>query len=81
MIPHSEPVFVNVSGAQESIAKNRFHQPDGPVRQIGLSYRAARMGIDFRTPSKGLQIRTQVILIWPDSRYEKYKKLTDIQQF
>ncbi len=34
----SEPVFVNVYGAQESIPINRFRQlmkPSGPVRQIG----------------------------------------------
>ncbi len=35
----SEPVFVNVYGAQESIPRNRFRQPiepGGPVRQIGF---------------------------------------------
>jgi hypothetical protein len=35
----SEPVFVNVYRAQESIPRNRFRQPmqpDGPVRKIGL---------------------------------------------
>ncbi len=41
----SEPVFLNVYGAQESIPRNRFRQPmqpGGPVRQIG-----------FRTGSPG----------------------------
>jgi hypothetical protein len=44
----SEPVFVNDYGAQESIPRNRFRQPiwlGGPVRQIGLSYWPARLGI------------------------------------
>jgi hypothetical protein len=48
-----EPVFVNVEEAQESIPRNRFRQPvepGGPVRQIGLSYRPARLGIDSRAP-------------------------------
>jgi hypothetical protein len=38
-IPLTEPVFVNVYGAQESIPRNRFRQPlytGGPVRQIGF---------------------------------------------
>ncbi len=51
----SEPVFVNVYGAQESIPRNRFRQPlqpDGPVRKIGLSYRPARLEIDSWSPSK-----------------------------
>ncbi len=44
-----EPVFVNVYGAQELIPMDRFRQPmytGGPVRQIGLSYRLAVLGID-----------------------------------
>ncbi len=48
-----EPVFVNVYGAQEPIPRNRFRQPmqpGGPVRQIGLSYRPARLGIDSWAP-------------------------------
>ncbi len=39
MPPTPEPEFVNISGAQESIARNRFRQPmqpSGPLRQIGL---------------------------------------------
>jgi hypothetical protein len=44
-----EFVFVNVSGAQESIPMDRF-QVGGPVRQIGLSYRHAMLGIDAWAP-------------------------------
>ncbi len=46
----AEPEFVNVEGAQESISRNQFCQPiypDGPIRLRGLSYRPARLGIDF----------------------------------
>jgi hypothetical protein len=49
----AEAVFVNVYGAQESIPRNRFRQPMqpcGPVRQIGLSYRPTRLGIDSWAP-------------------------------
>ncbi len=45
----TEPVFVNVYGAQESTPRNQFRQPmqpGRPVRKIGLSYRPARLGID-----------------------------------
>jgi hypothetical protein len=48
-----EPVFVNVYGAQELIPMDRFRQPmytGGPVRQIGLSYRLAMLGIDSWAP-------------------------------
>jgi hypothetical protein len=44
-----EPVFLNVYGAQESIPRNRFCQPE---LQIGLSYRPARLGIDSWAPEK-----------------------------
>jgi hypothetical protein len=53
IISRQEPVFVKVYGAQESIPRNRLRQPmlpDGPVRQIGLSYGPARLGIDSWTP-------------------------------
>jgi hypothetical protein len=43
----AEPVFVNVYGAQESIPRNRLRPAmwsGGPVRQIGLLYRPARLG-------------------------------------
>ncbi len=48
-----EPEFVIVSGAQESIQRNQsslcgLH--GGPVCQIGLSYRPARLGIDSWAP-------------------------------
>ncbi len=49
----SEPVFVNVYGAHESIPMNPFRQPmlpGGAVRKIGLSYRPARLGIDSWAP-------------------------------
>jgi hypothetical protein len=39
--------------AQESISRNRFRQPmqpGRPVRQIGLSYRPARLGMDSWAP-------------------------------
>ncbi len=41
-----EAEFVNVLGAQESMARNRFsqsQQPCRPVQQIGLAYRPARL--------------------------------------
>ncbi len=50
-----EPVFVNVDGAKFSIPRNRFGpplRPGGPVLQIGLSYRPARLGIDSWAPWK-----------------------------
>jgi hypothetical protein len=53
MNPTSEPVFVIVYGAQESIPRNRFRQSlllGGPVRKIGLSYWPARLGIDSWAP-------------------------------
>ncbi len=49
----TEPVFVIVYGAQESIPRNRFRQSmwlGGPVRKIGLSYWPARLGIDSWAP-------------------------------
>jgi hypothetical protein len=49
----TEPVFVKNYEAQESIPRNRFRQlmyPGGPVRQTGLLYRLARLGIDFWAP-------------------------------
>ncbi len=51
----SAPVFVNVCGVQESIPRNRFRQPmqpGGPIRQIGLSCRPARLVIDSWTAEK-----------------------------
>ncbi len=51
----TEPVFIYVYGDQESILINRFRQPmqpAGPVRQLGLSYRPDRLGIDSWAPSK-----------------------------
>ncbi len=54
VLSQSEPVCVNVYGAQESIPRNRFRQPmqpDGPVRKIELSYRPARLEIDSCTGS------------------------------
>jgi hypothetical protein len=47
----SEPVFVIVYEAQESIPRNRFSQPmwlGGPVRKIGLWYWPARLGVGIR---------------------------------
>jgi hypothetical protein len=49
----TEPMFVNVYGTQKSIPINRFRQPmsfGGPVRQIGLPYRPAWLGIDSWAP-------------------------------
>jgi hypothetical protein len=45
-----EPVFVNVYGAQESIPP--AYVAGGPLRQIGLSYRPARLGIDSWAPQQ-----------------------------
>jgi hypothetical protein len=60
--PHfiSEPEFVNVSGAQESIPPAYMYSL--AVRYVKyssvvLSYRPARLGIDFLCSLKGLQIR------------------------
>ncbi len=58
-----EPVFVNISGAQKSISGYRFRQPlkpGGPVRQIGLLYRPARME-SIPGLLKSLQIQAQDI--------------------
>ncbi len=52
-ICRTEPVFVNVYGAQELILMDRFRKPmhtGGPVRQLGLSYRPAMRGIDSWAP-------------------------------
>ncbi len=45
-----EPVFVNVYGAQESIPP--AYVAGEPLRQIWLSYRSARLGIDSWAPQK-----------------------------
>jgi hypothetical protein len=42
-LEHTEPVFVNILGAQESNPRNLFRQPM-------LSYRPARLGIDSWAP-------------------------------
>ncbi len=49
----SEPVFVILYGAQESIPTNRFRQPmwlGGPVRKIEFSHWPARLWIDSWAP-------------------------------
>jgi hypothetical protein len=61
----SEPEFVNVMGAQESILRNRFRQPmypGGLVQRLGLSYRPAELHwLAELIPGllKNLQIRAQ----------------------
>jgi hypothetical protein len=50
---NSQPLSQLFYGAQESIPRNRLLQPmlpGGPARQIGLSYRPARLGIDSWAP-------------------------------
>ncbi len=59
-ISDSEPVFVNVEGAQELIPP-AYVAYSGPVRQLGgLSYQA---GNRFLVSLKGLQIRALVTLL------------------
>ncbi len=51
---------LNFKGAQESIPRNLFSQPmkpDGPARQIGLSYRLHRQAESIPGLLKSLQIR------------------------
>ncbi len=47
----SEPKFVNVSGSPGINSKESIPPVyGGPVRQIGFSYRSARLGIDSWAP-------------------------------
>jgi hypothetical protein len=52
---YTEPVFVNVYGAQESITRNRYRQhrqPGGPIQRIGFIVFARQAGNRFRAPKR-----------------------------
>jgi hypothetical protein len=49
-IEETEPIFVHVYGAQESIPPAYVAWRSGTTKEIGLSYRPVRLGIDSWAP-------------------------------